>query len=150
MKTLPLALLVLSLATPAWAQSSAEALDLSLPNAAAYAKDPPGTWYGDTQPARPKQAAAETPVDPCVWYGDTDGDGVSGSVTTGIGYSKGHGRSTYNAVNLNLCKTTYSDEGKPRTFNFNINVDHYDGPGHAGRGYRGPGPAPMMQAAPRP
>jgi len=143
MKTLPLALLALLTTSPAWAQSDAEALDLSLPDAAAYANDPPGTWYGDRQPTRPKDAAAaEVPVDPCVWYGDDDGDGVSGSVTTGIGYSKGHGRSTYNAVNLNLCKTTYNDEGKPRTFNFNINVDRYDGPTYRGRPYGGPMPHP--------
>lgn len=149
MKTLPLALLALLTTVPAWAQSSAEALDLSLPQAAAYAKDPPGTWYGDTRPTQPKSTVPETPIDPCVWYGDDDGDGVSGSVTTGIGYSKGHGRSTYNAVNLNLCKTTYNDEGEPRTFNFNINVDRYDGPG----GYYGPYDAypggPMMRGTPR-
>ncbi len=152
MKTLPLALLALLTTAPAWAQSDAETLDLSLPDAAAYAKDPPGTWYGDRQPARPKgAAAAEVPVDPCVLYGDEDGDGVSGSITAGVGYSKGQGRSTYNAVNLNLCKTTYSDEGKPRTFNFNINVDRYDGPDRYGRGQYGPHPAgPMMRGAARP
>ena len=56
--------------------------------------------------------------------------------------------STYNAVNLNLCKTTYDDEGKPRTFNLDINVSRSDGPGY----YYGPGhgPGPMMRAAPRP
>lgn len=150
MKTLPVALLALMTAVPAFAQSTAEALDLSLPRSATYAKDPPGTWYGDTQPARPKKGVvAATPIDPCVYYGDDDGDGVSGSVTTGIGYSKGHGRSTYNAANLNLCKTTYDDEGKPRTFNFNLNVDRYDGPGGYGPygGYPG---GPMMRGAPRP
>jgi len=148
MKTLPIALLALLTTGPALAQPTAEALDLSVPREATYAKDPPGTWYGDTQPARPKKAASTTPVDPCVYYGDDDGDGVSGSVTTGIGYSKGHGRSTYNAANLNLCKTTYNDEGKPRTFNLDINVSRSDGPGY----YYGPGhgPGPMMRAAPRP
>ncbi len=152
MKTLPVALLALMTAVPAFAQSTAESLDLSLPQSAAYAKDPPGTWYGDTQPARPKKSAAPAaPVDPCVYYGDDDGDGVSGSVTTGIGYSKGHGRSTYNAANLNLCKTTYDDEGKPRTFNLNINVDRYDGPGgYYGGPYGGYPGGPMMRGAPRP
>ncbi len=152
MKTLPVALLALMAALPALAQSSAESLDLSLPQSAAYAKDAPGTWYGDTQPARPKKGTAPAaPTDPCVFYGDDDGDGVSGSVTAGIGYSKGHGRSTYNAANLNLCKTTYNDEGKPRTFNFNINVERYDGPGgyYGGRYDRYPG-GPMMRGAPRP
>jgi len=151
MKTLPVALLVLLIARPAWAQSDAEALDLSLPPSAAYAKDPPGTWYGDTRPARPrKDATPAAAVDPCVYYGDDDGDGVSGSVTTGIGYSKGHGRSTYNAANLNLCKTTYDDEGKPRTFNLNINVDRYDGPGVYYGPYGGYPAGPVMRGAPRP
>jgi len=148
MKTLPFALLALMTA-PAWAQQSAEALDLALPNAGAYANDAPGTWYGDRQVAKPKGPHAQTPVDPCAWRGDDDGDGVSGSVTAGIGYSKGYGRSTYNAANLNLCKTTYNDEGKPRTFNVDINVSRSDGPGYYyGPGY--PGPGPMMRAAPRP
>ena len=148
MKTLPFALLALLTATPALAQSNAEALDLALPNASAYANDAPGTWYGDRQQAKPTGPRAEVPVDPCVWYGDDDGDGLSGSITTGIGNSKGYGRSTYNAANLNLCKTTYNDEGKPRTFNLDINVSRSDGPGY----YYGPGhgPGPMMRAAPRP
>lgn len=147
MKTLPFALLALMTA-PAWAQQSAEALDLALPNASAYANDAPGTWYGDRQVATPKGRQAAAPIDPCAWYGDDDGDGVSGSITSGIGYSKGHGRSTYNAANLNLCKTTYNDEGKPRTFNLDINVSRSDGPGY----YYGPGygPGPMMRGAPRP
>jgi hypothetical protein len=152
MKTLPIALLALLTTAPALAQQTAEALDLSVPREATYAKDPPGTWYGDTQPARPKNSATPAaPADPCVYYGDDDGDGVSGSVTTGIGYSKGHGRSTYNAANLNLCKTTYDDEGKPRTFNLNINVDRYDGPGgYYGGPYGGYPGGPMMRSAPRP
>lgn len=150
MKTLSAALLVLLSTAPALAQSTAEALDLSLPASATRAKDPPGTWYGDRQPARVKDTASPAPVDPCVYYGDDDGDGVSGSVTTGIGYSKGHGRSTYNAANLNLCKTTYDDEGKPRTFNFNINVDRYDGPGGYYGPYGGYPAGPMMRGAPRP
>ncbi len=149
MKTLPLVLLALLTTVPAWAQSSAEALDLSLPPSSGYGKDPPGTWYGDrtaTTPMRPSTA----PQDPCVvMHDDRDGDGITGSVTTGIGYTKGHGRSTYNAASLNLCKTTYNDEGKPRTFNFNINVDRYEGPG----GYYGPLDAypagPMLRGARR-
>ncbi|KAF1723523.1 hypothetical protein CSC76_15025 [Pseudoxanthomonas mexicana] len=148
MKTLPFALLALLTATPALAQSNAEALDLALPSARAYANAAPGTWYGDRQQAKPKGPRAEVPVDPCAWYGDDDGDGVSGSITTGIGYSKGYGRSTYNAANLNLCKTTYNDEGKPRTFNLDIHVGRSDGPGfNYGPGH---GPGPMMRAAPRP
>lgn len=145
MKTLPLAVLLAALsATSAWAQSSAEALDLSLPRDAAYTADPPGTFYGNKSGRTAATArAVEETRDPCVlMHDDRDGDGITGSVTTGIGYSKGHGRSTYHAANLNLCKTTYNDEGEPRTFNFNIHMDRYDGPAGAyGRPY-GPMPHP--------
>ncbi|MEL1265543.1 hypothetical protein [Pseudoxanthomonas putridarboris] len=143
MKTLPLAVLLAALpAMSAWAQSSAEALDLSLPRDAAYTADPPGTFYGDKSgrtAARAADAARET-RDPCVlMHDDRDGDGITGSVTTGIGYSKGYGSSTYNAANLNLCKSYTDDDGDTRTFNFNIHVDRYDGPGGYGRPY---GPMP--------
>lgn len=145
MKTLPsVALLVALLATlsaaPARAQS-AEALDLSLPGNAAYTADPPGTYYGDKSgPLPPKTAGiVEDTRDPCVvMHDDRDGDGVTGSFTTGIGYTKGLGSSTYNAANLNLCKSYQDDDGDTRTFNFNINVDRYDGPAYYGRGYYGP------------
>lgn len=150
MKTLSIALLSALLLSPsAWAQDAAGALDLSLPGTAAYSGDPPGTFYGDkTGPLPMKKAGvAEDTRDPCVvMHDDRDGDGVTGSVTTGIGYSMGHGRSTYNAANLNLCKSYIDDDGDTRTFNFNINVDRYDGPGHYGRGYGYPhGPGPRLR-----
>ena len=94
MKTLTLALLALLTVTPAWAQSNAEALDLALPHASAYANDAPGTWYGDRKVETSKDQREEAPIDPCAWYGDDDGGGVSGSITTGLGSSKGCGRST--------------------------------------------------------
>jgi hypothetical protein len=155
MNALPFAVLIVlavAPAAPAWAQSTADALDLSLPRGAAYAADPPGTFYGDKSgPLAVAATAAEDTRDPCVvMHDDRDGDGITGSFTTGIGYTKGHGSSTYNAANLNLCKTTYNEEGKPRTFNFNINVDRYDGPGGYYGPYGGYPAGPMMRGAPRP
>jgi len=143
MKTLPLALLVAFAASSAWAQSEAEKLDLTLPReaAAAYAVDPPGTYYGDKSGPPLATPADDVARDPCVViHDDRDGDGVTGSFTTGVGYSKGYGRSTFNAATVNLCKSYNNDEGKTRTFNLNINVGRSDGPGFYGPhpGYHGP------------
>ena len=63
MKTLSAALLVLLSTAPALAQSTAEALDLSLPASATHAKDPPGTWYGDRQ----REGAFEKDTDARLW-----------------------------------------------------------------------------------
>jgi hypothetical protein len=142
MKTLPLALLVAVAASPAWAQSEAEKLDLTLPReAVSYTADPPGTYYGDKSGPPLATVADDGARDPCVvMHNDRDGDGVTGSFTTGIGYSKGYGRSTYNAATINLCKSYNNDDGKTRMFNLNIHVDRADGPGFYGPhpGYYGP------------
>lgn len=139
MKTLPFALLVAVIASPAWAQSEAEKLDLTLPReAASYTVDPPGTYYGDKSGPPVATAASNVERDPCVVvHDDRDGDGVTGSFTTGVGYSKGHGRSTFNAATVNLCKSYNDDDGNNRMFNLNINVGRSDGPG----GFYGPHPA---------
>lgn len=150
---------VLLLATaPAWAQT-AEQLDLSLPGKSTlYSGDPPGTYYGDTS-GRPALGKRSPPVqrNACGKPVDED-DGkvdVSGSVATGIGYTKGYGNSHWNAATINLCKSYNNDEGESRAFNLNIGVSQYDGPGF--HGYRrlpgdvGPPPAssgfgrPMMR-----
>jgi hypothetical protein len=139
MKTLPLALLVALTASPAWAQSEAGKLDLTLPREAVpYTADPPGTYYGDKSgPPLATTAADEVEGDPCVViHDDRDGDGVTGSFTTGVGYSKGYGRSTFNAATINLCKSYNNDDGDTRMFNLNINVGRSDGPG----GFYGPHP----------
>jgi hypothetical protein len=142
MKTLPFALLVAVVASPAWAQSEAEKLDLTLPReAASYTADPPGTYYGDKSGPPLATVADDGEGDPCIiMHNDRDGDGVTGSFTTGIGYSKGYGRSTYNAATINLCKSYNNDDGDSRMFNLNIHVDRSDGPGFYGPypGYYGP------------
>ncbi|KRG71513.1 hypothetical protein ABB29_01685 [Pseudoxanthomonas dokdonensis] len=118
--------------SPAAARHAAE-LDLSLPRDAAlattetaYQADPPGTFYGDTSGRKQTRVvtrvACPQPVNP-----DND-SGLTGAVSTGIGYSEGYGTSHYNAAQINYCRTTVNDEGKPRTMNFNLHVEQGDGP----------------------
>ena len=57
---------------------------------------------------------------------------VSGSFTTGIGYSKNGGNSHYNAATLNLSKNYTTDEGKTHGVNLNIHVSEGKGPGFFG------------------
>lgn len=134
-------LLLPCLLASAWlpgAVHAQQALDLKLPQGSLYKQDPPGTWYGDTSgtPAAPANVsvarnACGTPLD------EDDGKAkVHGSVTTGIGYTKGYGNSHWNAVDLNLCKAYTTDEGNTGAFNLNIGVGQYDGPGF-GPGYGG-------------
>lgn len=148
------------LAGPAMAQTPADsgnsdseaakrALDLSVPQQPitygtdpVYKADPPGAYYGDTsgtsasaQKAAATQALAEAEqarADRC------KGD-VHGSVATGFGYSSRGGNSNYQAANLNLCKTYYNDDGKPREVGISISVGQSEGHGgyygHGGYGY---------------
>ncbi|ELP98017.1 hypothetical protein [Xanthomonas translucens] len=146
------------LAGPAMAQTSADAgsgssdreaakraLDLSVPQQPitygsdpVYKADPPGAYYGDTsgtsasaQKASATHAVAEAEqarADRC------KGD-VHGSVATGFGYSSRGGNSNYQAANLNLCKTYYNDDGKPREVGISISVGQSEGHGgYYGRG----------------
>lgn len=134
------ALLTLGLlfaAVPAFAQD-ANALDLKLPQGRLYTQDPPGTWYGDTS-GRPA-LSLDTPVarNACGTPLDQD-DGkakVSGTLTTGIGYTEGRGNSHWNAASVNLCKSYTTDEGNTGAFNLNIGIGQYDGPGFGGYHYR--------------
>ena len=57
---------------------------------------------------------------------------MTGSVTTGIGYSSRGGNSNFNAANLNFCKGFADDDGDVHTLNVNIDVQKYDGPGYIG------------------
>ncbi|HVK51388.1 MAG TPA: hypothetical protein VM469_06610 [Pseudoxanthomonas sp.] len=145
MNLLPRSLLLPCLLASAWLPGAvhaqqAQALDLKLPQGSVYTQDPPGTWYGDTSgtPAAPASVAVArnacgTPLD------EDDGKAkVHGSVSTGIGYSKGYGNSHWNAANVSLCKAYTTDEGNTGAFNLNIGVGQYDGPGFGpgyGRGY---------------
>lgn len=114
--------------TPAAEQSTASAqadqaattapLKLQLPEQ--------GSW--------PQAGGADSPG---VYYGDHDEDDydngvqVHGSVTTGIGYSKGYGTSTMNAVELHISKPY----GDGKTFDMHIHAEKTDGPGFSPYGY---------------
>lgn len=101
------------------AQTPPAALDLSLPEPST-ASDPPGKFYGDTDggPGRGSAGVATTQPDaPQVW----------GSVSTGIGYSKGYGNSHWSAADINVSKA-YGEGGRNRV-DLHINVEQSDGPG---------------------
>ncbi|PSD27650.1 hypothetical protein C7E12_15700, partial [Stenotrophomonas maltophilia] len=97
--------------------------------------DPPGTYYGDKSGPRVHDDAKIADV-------TDDKVKVSGSFTTGIGYSKNGGNSHYNAATLNLSKNYTTDEGKTHGVNLNIHVSEGKGPGFFGPygGYYGRGP----------
>lgn len=135
---------------------SATDLDLSVPqqplqylNDPTLRGDPPGTFYGDKSGRRatPRGSAANGIADVT-----DDKLRVNGSITTGIGYSKGFGNTHYNAAELNLNKNYTNDDGKTRNMNLNIQISEGKGPGFYGpygggygygRGYwdaAGPGP----------
>ncbi|HDX0923552.1 TPA: hypothetical protein RNS88_003481 [Stenotrophomonas maltophilia] len=142
-------LLCLALPGTVLAQSAAGAtapqatgLDLSLPQAPmrylndpTLQQDPPGTYYGDKSGPRVHDDAKIADV-------TDDNVKVSGSFTTGIGYSKNGGNSHYNAATLNLSKNYTTDEGKTHGVNVNIHVSEGKGPGFFGPygGYYGRGP----------
>lgn len=133
--------LCLALACPATAMAAdpPTALDLDLPSQPvfageqSYGSDPPGTYYGDHSGA---PASIATEVSGCPVAPDGGERIVTGSVTTGIGYSSRGGNSHFNGANVNVCKDSYDDDGHPRTFNLNIDVQQYDGPGLGGYGGR--------------
>ena len=118
------------------AHAPTEALDLSLPAAgtattessstrsfdAPASSDPPGKYYGDTSGRTTSRDSlgGQQPGDdgePQVW----------GSVSTGIGYSKGYGNSHWSAADINVSKA-FGEGGRNR-MNLHINVEQSDGPG---------------------
>ena len=126
---------------------SATGLNLAVPseplrylNDPSFQQDAPGTYYGDKSGPLPRGE------DGRVAEVTDDKLRVSGSVSTGIGYSEGYGNSHYNAASLNLSKNYTTDEGKTRGVNVNIHVSEGKGPGFYGPwggGYGGdfsPGP----------
>ena len=147
-RPLTLLLCLASLPGTVLAQSAAGAtapqsngLDLSVPqepmrylNDPTVQQDPPGTYYGDKSGPRVHDDARIADV-------TDDKLKVSGSFTTGIGYSKGYGNSHYNAATLNLSKNYTTDEGKTRGVNLNIHVSEGNGPGFGpyGGGFYGRG-----------
>ena len=86
-------------ALPAVAAEDLSTLDLSLPQASPYRNDPPGTWYGDRSGV-PATAAPANPArrPACPTGPDGEARAVTGSVSTGVGYSSRLGSSTYNIL----------------------------------------------------
>ncbi len=132
-------------AQTAGTSSAADALDLSVPaqpikyrSDPVQSADPPGTYYGDTSGRRGAVSQQLPAADGEVAQADYCQGDVHGSVSTGIGYSKRGGNSNYQAANVNLCKTYYNDDGKPRQIGVSISVGQGEGPGF-GRGYYAPG-----------
>ena len=66
---------------------------------------------------------------------------MTGSVTTGIGYSSRGGNSHWNAADIHFCKERVSDAGNLNTVQLNLRVGQFDGPGYPG-GYYGGGYGP--------
>ena len=117
-------------AAPAFA-SDAAALDLKLPEAASpYGNDPPGTYYGDASGV-PAPAASSRSVRRTLCPASPDGSEakVTGSVSTGVGYSSRLGSSTYTGAGLGYCKSWVDADGDERTFQMQMHMDRYDGPG---------------------
>lgn len=126
--------------------NSATALDLTVPKEpiqyrgdADYAKDPPGTFYGDKSG---KTAASTVRQQQLIAARAEQCQGqLHGSVTAGVGYSNRGGNSNWQGANLNSCKTYYDDDGNPHEVGISISVGRGEGPGYFGRPYRyGPGP----------
>lgn len=127
---------LLLLATPLTALAQTDPLDLKLKDSTTSfsgAGDPPGAYYGDhSGPAIMDKGDPRSELD--------DGKAhLHGSFTTGMGYSKGYGSSTYNAADLNISKAFTSDSGRTSVMSMDIHVSKSDGPGYGPYGYGGYG-----------
>lgn len=130
-------------ALPALAADPAQ-VDLSLPSQPMFSG---AGAFGDgeyTGPRRAAPAASGAPGRAIVRGGcPTSPDGseatVTGSVSTGIGYSSRGGNSNWNAAEINLCREDAGGSGN--VANLNIRVGRYDGPGYPlGHYFDGAGP----------
>lgn len=125
---------LLLLATPLTALAQTEPLDLKLKDTSSpFGGDPPGAYYGDHSGPAPKDA--ERPRSEL----DDGKAHLHGAFTTGMGYSKGYGSSTYNAADLNISKAFTSDSGRTSVMSMDIHVSKSDGPGYGPYGYGGYG-----------
>ncbi len=130
-------------ALPASAADDAASLDLSLPQAAAYRSDPPGTWYGDTSGVPAGHADAPVRIRrACPTAPDGSATDLTGNVRAGVGYSSHGGNSNWQGASLNYCKTYADSDGDEHTVNMQLHVDQYDGPD------MGPFRAPPMGPGP--
>ncbi|MDR7192371.1 hypothetical protein [Luteimonas terrae] len=130
------------LVTPVMAHAAEDdRVDLSLPSQPMFTGD---AAFGGGEYTGPR---TETP-EYRARYGDdlvrrggcpTAPDGsertVTGSVTTGIGYSSRGGTSNFNAADISLCKETVSEAGNLNTMQLNLRIAQSDGPGYYGRGF---------------
>jgi len=126
------------LAMPVMAYAAEEdRVDLSLPSQPMFTGEAAfGGEYTGPRTATPEYRAGRG--DDLVRRGGcpTGPDGsertVTGSVTTGVGYSSRGGNSNWNAADIHLCKETVSDAGNLNTMQLNLRVGRYDGPGYPG------------------
>ncbi|MGH8032014.1 MAG: hypothetical protein ACREO8_06505 [Luteimonas sp.] len=112
----------------ATAPAAASELDLSLP--ASTAPIGFGNPAGTPPSALPAGSYDRAGLDTAK---RDDGFDVSGSVSTGIGYSKGYGSSTFSHAHLRVSKDV-GDE-RPSRVTVDISVGTSRGPGFGGYGY---------------
>lgn len=140
MKTRFVLLVLLLLALPVRAEQDATAAELDVaapptisePSSAAV--DPPGAYYGDVSgiPA----SLVRNRRSGCPPAADGSERDITGSITTGAGYSSHGGSSTLVGADVNYCKETIDDDGTQRFLRINVDLQRYDGPGY-GAGYPG-------------
>lgn len=133
MRTIVAVLLCLS-AAPAFAADNA--LDLSLPKS----NSPWGQPY-DGSMARVADEAAIVARSGCPTAADGSQSALTGSVTTGFGYSSRLGSGSFSSARLNYCKSYADDGGDQGTFNLQLQVGTRDG-SDDGRRSRGTPPPP--------
>ena len=121
MRLIAAALLCLS-AAPAFAADNA--LDLSLPKSTSTS-----TWSQpyDGSMARVADTSPIIARSGCPTAADGSPSALTGSVTTGFGYSSRMGSGSFSAARLNYCKSYTDDDGDQGTFNLQVQVGTRDG-----------------------
>lgn len=121
MRTIAAVLFCLS-AAPAFAADNA--LDLSLPKSTSTS-----TWSQpyDGSMARVADTSPIIARSGCPTVADGSQSALTGSVTTGFGYSSRFGSGTFSAARLNYCKSYSNDDGDQGSFNVQLQVGTQDG-----------------------
>ena len=134
MRLIAAALLCLS-AAPAFAADNA--LDLSLPKSTSTS-----TWSQpyDGSMARVADTSPIIARSGCPTAADGSQSALTGSVTTGFGYSSRFGSGTFSAARLNYCKSYSNDDGDQGSFNVQLQVGTQDGFDRGGFGRGAPPP----------
>lgn len=136
--TLPLSLLLASLALPAWAQTAGKPLNLKLPpsdlpaasSTASRPASAPGIYYGDTsgRTDATDRDDATTDCDDATFNQPQ----VHGSVSTGVVGGSHVGTGTWNAGTVNISKA-FGDCGHPSggvSISVGASSGHFHGRGH--------------------